>query len=79
MKTNTQDVVVTEQLSPHYLKQHSLLYACVCVCACVCEVCVCVCVCVCVRVRMRRYVLLSAVASSLLFHVNAEYTVQYVS
>ena len=34
---------------------------------------VCVCVCVCTR----RNVLLSAVACSLLFHVNAEYTVQY--
>ena len=32
---------------------------------------------VCVRARARQYVLLSAVACSLLFHVNAEYTVQY--
>ena len=38
------------------------------------------CVCVCVRAHVHtcRYVLLSAVTSSLLFHVNAEYTVQYV-
>ena len=36
------------------------------------------CVCVCVRVCTRRYVLLSSVACSLLFHVNAEYTVQYI-
>ena len=48
---------------------------CVCVhaCACVCvHACACVCVCACINV------LLSAVACSLLFHMNAEYTVQYV-
>ena len=60
---------------------------CVCVCVCVCvfvctcvRVCECTHVCVCVRVRVFTHVnvLLSAVACSLLFHVNAEYTVQYV-
>ena len=50
---------------------------CVCVCACVC-MCVCACVCMCVCVCTHQYVLLSAVACSLLFHMNAEYTVQYV-
>ena len=40
------------------------------------------CVCVCVHVRARTHmpicVILSAVACSLLFRVNAEYTLQYV-
>ena len=38
----------------------------------------CVCVHVCARTHMSICVILSAVACSLLFHVNAEYTLQYV-